>query len=618
MTLQIWIKHLNLSSCAKGLGSEYQVRVLEIEFNDHPQLGNLRLDFRDGTGKASPTIVIAGENGCGKTTILRALSELGTPRFPRPHHLNARVLLEVSARDEEASLIRIFSRSTPVESTYPLSQATSSVPSPAATASPAYTVAGNAPLILELALQAPESRTFRAIDVQLPPGSRVSAASVPTFLLDLEQGQRDPDDGDQRNPPLSDRAGTDLKTRMRQMLIRLAQQDGEDLSVWVFKHPKEAPPEWISARRLRPFRKAFAYMFPSKQLGRVEFREQGLIEFEEHERVMPIEKLSSGEQQIVHRGAFVLSNENSRNGLLLIDEPELSLHPDWQRKILGFFQRLIESENNAQLIVATHSPFVVHEQTSAKVIIIRKNTDTGFPEVEQENPMYPEPGPLRVVKALNLDHLLSEDSAKTFVLVEGETDERIIKAAWRVLRQGRPCPFRIVAAGGDTDIQRTLNTSPFFGKKVIGLFDFDQGFNRWNAVGRSKNGNEGTKNGRFLETVTDDSKGRLKVGQEVEGWAMLLPVPDFMRDRAGSQFRGDSELSIEFMFRQTDHLPHMISETAIPGDGVRRSMKDGRKTEFAAHVETFEDPRQFAAFEPLFKAIEEIHWQKTERQSASR
>jgi len=45
-----------------------------------------------------------------------------------------------------------------------------------------------------------------------------------------------------------------------------------------------------------------------------------------------------------------------RNFILLLDEIEVHLHPAWQRKILPVIQKLFK---NAQIFIATHSPFVV-------------------------------------------------------------------------------------------------------------------------------------------------------------------------------------------------------------------------------------------------------------------
>ncbi len=53
-----------------------------------------------------------------------------------------------------------------------------------------------------------------------------------------------------------------------------------------------------------------------------------------------------------------------RNFILLLDEIEIHLHPAWQRKILPAVQKLFR---NAQIFIATHSPFVVGSVSDAWV-----------------------------------------------------------------------------------------------------------------------------------------------------------------------------------------------------------------------------------------------------------
>lgn len=73
-----------------------------------------------------------------------------------------------------------------------------------------------------------------------------------------------------------------------------------------------------------------------------------------------IDLLSTGEKQIVFRGAEILSNKNLlNNGYVFIDEPELGMHPLWQEKILNYYKSLITDQNSneqmAQLFISTHS-----------------------------------------------------------------------------------------------------------------------------------------------------------------------------------------------------------------------------------------------------------------------
>ena len=51
-------------------------KIRQITFHNHPILGNLFLNFCDPEGKSVDTIILAGENGTGKSTILNAIYTL--------------------------------------------------------------------------------------------------------------------------------------------------------------------------------------------------------------------------------------------------------------------------------------------------------------------------------------------------------------------------------------------------------------------------------------------------------------------------------------------------------------------------------------------------------------
>ena len=77
-----------------------------------------------------------------------------------------------------------------------------------------------------------------------------------------------------------------------------------------------------------------------------------------------ISSLSSGEKHILRLLLeTVLAEENS----IIIDEPELSLHIDWQRRLVGMMQTI---SPDAQLILATHSPEVMADIPDRYIIQI--------------------------------------------------------------------------------------------------------------------------------------------------------------------------------------------------------------------------------------------------------
>jgi predicted ATP-binding protein involved in virulence len=56
-----------------------------------------------------------------------------------------------------------------------------------------------------------------------------------------------------------------------------------------------------------------------------------------------------------------------RRFLLLLDEVDIHLHPEWQRKVLPLVQRVFP---NAQIIASTHSPFVVTSVDDSRIITL--------------------------------------------------------------------------------------------------------------------------------------------------------------------------------------------------------------------------------------------------------
>ena len=79
--------------------------------------------------------------------------------------------------------------------------------------------------------------------------------------------------------------------------------------------------------------------------------------------------LSSGEKQLVNLFAnFIFKVSDMKSGIFVADEPELSLHLDWQAK---FIRQLHQINPNIQLIFATHSPELVGPYR-AKIIKIQK------------------------------------------------------------------------------------------------------------------------------------------------------------------------------------------------------------------------------------------------------
>lgn len=72
-------------------------------------------------------------------------------------------------------------------------------------------------------------------------------------------------------------------------------------------------------------------------------------------KIFPLTNLSSGEKQLlIILGQSLLQEENVH--IYIADEPELSLHVEWQEKLVSSLKSL---NPNSQIIFATHSPDIV-------------------------------------------------------------------------------------------------------------------------------------------------------------------------------------------------------------------------------------------------------------------
>jgi ABC-type Mn2+/Zn2+ transport system ATPase subunit len=90
-----------------------------------------------------------------------------------------------------------------------------------------------------------------------------------------------------------------------------------------------------------------------------------------HGDAIPVSALSTGEQhQIVL--AYDMLFRIEANSLVMIDEPELSLHVNWQERFLSDLKSVIEVANFDALI-ATHSPYIINGRNELVVSLSAKD-----------------------------------------------------------------------------------------------------------------------------------------------------------------------------------------------------------------------------------------------------
>lgn len=100
-------------------------------------------------------------------------------------------------------------------------------------------------------------------------------------------------------------------------------------------------------------------------------RKSNEIQFVQGSEQLTPYQLSSGEKQLLVILLTVLV-ENREPYVLLMDEPEISLHIEWQQKLI---QLIRELNPNAQIILSTHSPALIMDGWLGNVTEVNEITN---------------------------------------------------------------------------------------------------------------------------------------------------------------------------------------------------------------------------------------------------
>ncbi|SDK79227.1 Predicted ATP-dependent endonuclease of the OLD family, contains P-loop ATPase and TOPRIM domains [Salinimicrobium catena] len=136
-----------------------------------------------------------------------------------------------------------------------------------------------------------------------------------------------------------------------------------------------------------------------------------------------INQASSGEKEIINfmLGIFAL---NLKNGIIVIDEPELHLHPRWQNVLLELFIELATITKN-QFIVSTHSPTFINDKSLNHIFRIYKDENNISRQVTlKDNHTFKLRDILHIVNSTNNEKLFFAD---VVILVEGITDRLVFQ-----------------------------------------------------------------------------------------------------------------------------------------------------------------------------------------------
>lgn len=425
-------------------------KIRKIRFHNHPILKNLELDFCDINGNPVDTVIIAGENGTGKSTILDALYKIAM------HSVNFECSMDLEYDGANINLIYYFNNSELGRGHLYLKdgQGFNGGISWGATKEK-YKFSG----------------LFSDVDINF---KSENISNVTSLELDTSTGSK--------------RSTQNLPKEIKQLLIDIQALDDADVSR-ICRDNRDKPMNALKINERMPrFTNAFNKMFSTLSYSRVENRHgHKEILFEKNGTPISIDQLSSGEKQIVYRGCFLLKDVNAMNGaFVFIDEPEISLHPNWQEKIMDYYKGIFtdtDGKQTSQIFAVTHSPFVIHNDNrrNDKVIILTRDANGDI--VVKDKADYYKCNSIEAVQdAFSIRNFTEE---KSVVYLEGRTDELYFKKAVEVFGY-TDLPFKFQWIGhmkNEKDEENTgkdaLNKAVAFliGRKLstknICLFDCD-------------------------------------------------------------------------------------------------------------------------------------------------
>ncbi|MCA1197854.1 ATP-binding protein [Sphingomonas sp. R647] len=111
-------------------------------------------------------------------------------------------------------------------------------------------------------------------------------------------------------------------------------------------------------------------------LRRSGFLQLRAVEVEQNGGLVTDLKRASSGQLGMATALLSLASEIQDGSLVLIDEPEISLHPEWQVKYIGLLLETFEAYEGCHFIIATHSPLVISELPPHATLIALDNPDS--------------------------------------------------------------------------------------------------------------------------------------------------------------------------------------------------------------------------------------------------
>lgn len=322
------------------------MKIKSLSIDNFRGIKHLSLNFADEKGNGRDLAILAGVNGCGKTSILEAIlvllgrKELLPSRIPQG---KADIMAgsndyEISAIFEfggkEVNVVKTSGNGMPAEQLKAFNQEAEKIP-------------------VEYFSSWRMPKLVGSVSVTIGKKGKRPVDSMENRLWRLKQYLVD----------LTARKSFIKSDEDREFTEKSLQDALKKLNrIWYLMYPKRA--ETLAAEVAgADVSEGFDLFLSGRNRERI-----------------PADSLSSGEIELLTMlGRFI--KDDFSDGIVLVDEPELHLHPSWHRIIVSALKEFLP---NAQIIVATHSPLVLSDINADAITVLTLKDNT----IKAEKPKY--------------------------------------------------------------------------------------------------------------------------------------------------------------------------------------------------------------------------------------
>jgi len=188
--------------------------------------------------------------------------------------------------------------------------------------------------------------------------------------------------------------------------------------------------------------------------------------------ISDINSLSAGQKAITHLVFEAYGRGDLKGGLVIIDEPEIHLHHQFQSEYLRVIEKL-NSEQGCQYILVTHSESLINSDTISNVIRLSLD-ESGYTKVNQPAITTDQKWLVKILDNKRSTHAFF---GSKILLVEGDTDRYFFRAVLgeieEKLKKGLVQDITVLDINDKKKDSEWRNLFDAFGLKTFFITDLD-------------------------------------------------------------------------------------------------------------------------------------------------